>query len=290
MTVGAADGSTAPEGPPARPASLPAHVRLVEPIGAGGSGIVWRARDRRAGRDVAVKVVALGAGPGGAERRERFEREARALARLGAHPAIPTVHQLGVGPDGMAWLVTDLVADGSLARRVDAGGALPVDATLVIGTGIAAALDHAHRQGVVHGDVTPANVLLRADGTAVLADLGAAALDAAALGATTLGAAVASPGATAPEPSPGGGITPAFAAPERLDGAPATAATDVFGLGATLRFAATGRLGAADDVPRGLDGVVRRCCAPDAGARPTAAEAAALLADERRRRAGRRRG
>ena len=289
---------------PDRPASLPAHVRLIDVVGTGGSGTVWRARDRLAGRDVAVKVIDLPGGrssgdPASIGRADRFEREARALARLGDHPGILTVRMVGIDDDGRAWLVTDLLSGGSLATRVFGSGApspLSADQAVQVGTQVAGALAHAHALDVVHGDVTPANVLLADDGdvagdadgdstgSAVLADFGLAV--------------VPDPG-DAGSKAADGALTPAYAAPERRAGAGPSPADDVHGLGATLWAAVTGAVPGprsgptADplgrDLPRGLADVLVACCSPTASGRPTAAEAERLLIEERRRRSRTRR-
>jgi non-specific serine/threonine protein kinase len=242
---------------------------LIEVVGVGGSGTVWLARDRRAGRDVAVKVIDIGTDQG---RAERFEQEARALARLAPHPNVLAVRALGVGDDGQAWLVTDLVPGPDLADLIDAGGAIAAGRLLRIGSHLAAGLSHVHAAGVVHGDVTPANVLVGDGDTAVLADFGLAAVEEA--------------------DDLARGHTPAYAAPERLRGGPPSAAGDVFGLGATLWAAATGAPpdaasigpGRLDGPPRGIDAVLLACCHPEPTRRPTAAAAGRLLAAERRRR------
>jgi serine/threonine protein kinase len=239
-----------------RPASLPSHLRLVEVVGTGGAGTVWRARDRRAGRDVAVKVVDLG-GPDGAG---RFESEVRALARLRGLPGIVAVEAVGVGDDAQAWIVSELWSGGSLADRPRP---VPPDVVVEVGVVVAAALAGAHGVGVVHGDVTPANVLLDGRGGAGLCDFGLAVL-------------------AGPQEGSVPAFTPAYSAPERLEGSPPSAAGDVFGLGATLRAVA--------GPVRGLDEVVARCCAPDPGERPAAAAVADLLASERRRRSRATRG
>lgn len=267
-------------------------------IGTGGSATVWRARDRRVGQDVAVKVIELSAAdprghPTVAGRAERFEREARALARLGEHPGILTVRMVGVGDDGRAWLVTDLVTGGSLATRVFGSAAptpLTADRAVEVGAQVANALAHAHALDVVHGDVTPANVLIDGDGDGdlvdrvVLADFGLAVVQ---------GPGVAGPAAV------DGAHTPAYAAPERLAGDGPSPPDDVHGLGATLWAAITGVVPGpvsgptADplgrDLPRGVADVLVACCRPTASERPTAAEAERLLIAERRRRSRTRR-
>ena len=247
-------------------AGLPRYLRLVEVVGTGGSGTVWRARDRRAGRDVAVKLIELGngSGDGGPDRTDRFEREARALARLRGVPGVVAVHALGRDGEGRAWIVTDLWPGGTLADR-----SFPVPAGEVVAMGevLAGALSRAHALEVVHGDVTPANVLLDGRGGVGLADFGVAVL----LGGRSVPGAAGSPSPLTPPP-----FTPDHAAPEVRDGAGPSPASDVFGLGATLR-AATGPA-------RGLDEVLARCCDPDPARRPTAAGARELLAAERRRR------
>lgn len=197
---------------------LPARFQLLEPLAEGGTSTVWAGRDRAAGRDVVVKVVPLPAGAGAAGREDlaaRVESEVRALARLRDHPGLATVRAAGVGPQA-AWVVSDRVAGPTLAAVAAAG---PMDAVAVarIGAGVAAALAAAHGVGVVHGDLSPANVVLAPGGSgacpAVVVDLGLASVD----------------GATAPR-----GGTPGVLAPERAAGGPPTRAGDVFGLAATL--------------------------------------------------------
>jgi eukaryotic-like serine/threonine-protein kinase len=260
-----------------RPSSLPSHLQLVREIGRGGSATVWQARDRRSGVDVAVKVLSLrGVGGVTSEREgfERFEHEARALARLDGHPGVLTVRALGVGDDGVGWIVTELLPGDTLADRLAEGPCRPDD---VIETGmrLADALAAAHAAEVVHGDVTPANVLFRADGGAVLSDFGLALVQVG--GGGTDGT--------------GRGLTPAYAAPERRGGGAPTAASDVHGLGATLLAAATGSTGMTGrPVPRGLDAILGTCVATDPSGRPSAAELVRLLGGERRRRGRARRG
>jgi len=125
---------------------------IVEPIGKGGMGEVYRAHDSRLGRDVAIKISS--------ERfSERFEREARAVASLN-HPSICTLHD--VGPN---YLVMELVEGQTLAARIQEGP-IPLEEALRIARQISEALDAAHEKGIVHRDLKPGNVILKEDGSA----------------------------------------------------------------------------------------------------------------------------
>ena len=267
---------------PDRPTSLPPHLRLVRPLGSGGSATVFLGRDRRAGRDVAVKVLEVGSDPAN---RARFEHEARALARLATVPGVVAVRSMGVGEDGVAWIVCDLMTGGSLADRLHDGPLAEADVAQV-GRSVAAALGRAHDLDVIHGDVTPANVLFDDRGVARLADFGMASLG---------DPAPAVDGGTGAPPRDRA-VTPAFAAPERRAGDPATAASDVYGMGATLWAASCGTPPAGPAapapvaVPRRLHRVLAPCIASDPAARPGPRQVAAGLADLERRtgRSGRR--
>ncbi|MFZ4433169.1 MAG: serine/threonine-protein kinase [Microthrixaceae bacterium] len=231
-----------------RPANLPPHLRLERPLGRGGSATVWVARDRRRGRWVAVKVLDPTSGPGdrSIERLRRAEREARALARLGAHPGVATVRALGVDETAAVWVVTDLVDGPTLADRVALGR--PLDARECTRTlrSLAGALAAAHDVGVVHGDVSPANVVLGADGP-VLVDFGVGGVD-------------TSPGDRA--------RTPLVAAPERLRGGRATASADVWSASATVEWATDPAAPVTESTRR----VLADCRHPLAARRPTAVE------------------
>jgi eukaryotic-like serine/threonine-protein kinase len=125
-------------------------------LGAGGMGQVFRARDTRLGRDVAVKVLVPDAATN-PDRRARFDREARAIAVL-SHPHICTIHDVGV-ESGVDYLVLELLEGESLAARLRRGP-MPLDEALARAIEIASALDRAHRAGIVHRDLKPGNVML----------------------------------------------------------------------------------------------------------------------------------
>jgi Tol biopolymer transport system component len=156
------------------PGSRLGVYEILAPIGAGGMGEVYRARDRKLDRDVAIKILpeALAADP---ERIARFEREAKTLAALN-HPNI--AHIYGVEEaDSIRALVMELVEGPTLADRI-AQGPIPIDEALQIAKQIAEALEAAHEQGIIHRDLKPANIKVRGDGTVKLLDFGLAkALD-----------------------------------------------------------------------------------------------------------------
>ncbi|WP_084956614.1 serine/threonine-protein kinase [Thermoactinospora rubra] len=200
------------------------RYRLLEPIGEGGMGVVWRAHDGVLDREVAVKEVRY-TGVGDRKRAElnrRTIREARAAGRLD-HPSVVVVHDV-VEEDGRPWIVMQLVRSRSLAEAIRRRGPLPVPEVARIGVCVLQALRRAHQAGVLHRDVKPENVLLAEDGRVVLTDFGIASMEAEA-GLTASGNLVG---------------TPAFTPPERLNGLPATPASDLWSLGATLYTAAEG--------------------------------------------------
>src|SRR5262249_35067794 len=147
--------------------------RVVEQIGAGGMGEVYRARDPKLGRDVAIKILpaAFARDPG---RLARFEREARALASLN-HPSIAQIHGLEEAPGPLSGcsraIVMELVEGEDLSARI-ARGPMPLDEVLAIARQIADALDAAHGAGIVHRDLKPANIKERADGRVKVLDFG----------------------------------------------------------------------------------------------------------------------
>ncbi|MFJ3792710.1 protein kinase [Kitasatospora sp. NPDC090091] len=217
-----------PGGP--QPRLIDGRFELLERLGGGGMGLVWRARDNALYREVALKEVRppdpamAAADPDGAnELRERVLREARALARL-QHPNVAVIHHIVDTPEHPhPWLVMELVSGGSLADRI-ARGPLTVPEAARIGRGVLAALRAAHAAGIQHRDVKPGNVLLRPDGTPVLTDFGIAAMqDATALTAT--GALIGSP---------------EYIAPERIRGEEGNPSSDLWSLGMMLYVAVEG--------------------------------------------------
>ncbi len=246
---------------------------IVSPIGEGGMGEVYKARDTRLERSVAIKVL-----PEHIAKREdlraRFEREARSVASLN-HPNICVVHDIG-SQDGHGYMVMEYMEGETLGARI-AKGALPLDQALKYGAQIADALDRAHRAGVTHRDVKPANIMLTRDGVKVL-DFGLAK------SATTLGAddKTLVAGLTTEGTILG---TPQYMAPEQFEGKEADARADIWAFGAVLYEMVTGQkafqgknyssliasiiaaepppMSVAPFTPAWLERLVRRCLAKD---------------------------
>ena len=198
---------------------LPTRIRLIEPLGSGSSCTVWRARDTQSGRDFAIKLLPIRAGDALAA--ERLQREARALSRLSQVEGAISLHQVGVAADGTAWLLLDFAPGGSLrdciqARAEETGTPLPLPTPRALpgpptapmprmetlAASLFLTLAEAHSAGVIHGDISPANILFGQSGQPLLADFGMASLLGG--GDGTLGLV---------------GFTPAYAAPERFRGA-----------------------------------------------------------------------
>ncbi|MFG1896940.1 protein kinase [Micromonospora zamorensis] len=265
---------------------LARRYRLLDQIGAGGMSVIWRARDEVLDRLVALKVLAPSLAAD-ARFRGMVREEARAAAQL-VHPHLTSVHDYGetVDPDGSitSFVVMELLSGEELELRLTEGP-LPWAEAIEVGAQVAEALAAAHRLGIVHRDVTPANVMMTATGVKVL-DFGIA---------TRIGA---------PDEDEDGETfgTPAYVAPERLDGAPAQPSTDVYSLGVLLHEALTGRvpypadtweqLSAAladgppptladlPDLPPPVARICLRSLARNPADRPTARQVAAVLRDQ----------
>jgi Tol biopolymer transport system component len=221
-------------------------------LGAGGMGEVYRARDTRLDRDVAIKILPE-AFANDAERVARFRREARALASLN-HPHIAAIYGLEESA-GKTLLVMELVEGDDLSERI-ARGAIPLHEALPIATQVAEALETAHEHGIIHRDLKPANIKVRADGVVKVLDFGLAkAMDP---GATAAGSAA--PTITTPAMTAAGMIlgTAAYMAPEQARGRPVDRRADVWAFGAVLFEMLTGRRAFdGEDVAEVLGAVVR---------------------------------
>ncbi|HEX5058222.1 MAG TPA: serine/threonine-protein kinase [Kofleriaceae bacterium] len=195
------------------------HYELLERIGGGGMGIVYRARDRRLDRDVALKVLRVQGNDDHVRR--LFEREARATAQL-LHPNIVTLHHVGEH-DGNPYLVLELLSGETLAARLARRGKLPVAEALVMLDGVLGALAFAHERGVLHRDLKPHNVFVTGDERVKVLDFGVAlSLD------------------TSPGPVTRAAGTPGYMAPEQRDGGVQDARTDVWAAALLLVECLTG--------------------------------------------------
>ncbi len=252
---------------------------ILSPIGAGGMGEVYKARDTRLDRTVAIKVLPehVASDP---DLKQRFEREAKTISSLN-HPHICTLYDIGE-QDGIDFLVMEYLEGETLAQRLQKG-ALPLDQALQVAIEIADALDKAHRQGITHRDLKPGNIMLTKAGAKLL-DFGLAKLK-----------PVEAAGGLTAMPTQSAGLTGEgailgtlqYMAPEQLEGKEADARTDIFAFGTTVHEMATGKkafegtsqaslIGAIlkDEArpisalqplsPPALDRVVKRCMAKDA--------------------------
>jgi len=214
--VGAATAS-----PPGLPRPAPSGYELLEPIGRGGMGIVFKARQRALGRLVAFKQIRAGID---ADPKElaRFRTEAEAAARL-AHPNIVQVFDVGQ-QDGIPYIAMELVEGGNLGDRLAQGAIRAVEAAALVET-LAQAVQHAHEHGIIHRDLKPANILLTPAGTPRIGDFGLVKLEGVS-GQTESGALLG---------------TPRYMAPEQTTGRTTGAAVDIHALGAIFYECLTGQ-------------------------------------------------
>src|SRR2546428_1315315 len=231
---------------------------ILSALGAGGMGEVYRARDTKLNRDIAIKVLPelVARDP---ERLARLEREAQLLAALN-HPNIAQIHGLEES-NGIRALVMELVEGPTLAERI-ADGAIPLDEALPIARQIADALEAAHEKGIIHRDLKPANIKVREDGTVKVLDFGLAKLTDAAGGSSVgPGGLSQSPTITTPAMMTGVGVilgTAAYMAPEQAKGRAADTRSDVWAFGCVLYEMLTGnRAFEGEDVSDTLAAVLR---------------------------------
>src|SRR5215813_6721861 len=250
---------------------------ILAPLGAGGMGEVYRARDTRLERTVAIKILPAELSKDAA-RKQRFEREAKTISGLN-HPNICVLHDVG-SHNGLDYLVMECVEGETLAKRLEKG-ALPLEQVLKNGAQIADALDKAHRGGVVHRDLKPGNVMLTSSGAKLL-DFGLAKTVPLQLSGMTMTAEMTQ---TTPVTQEGTIVgTFQYMSPEQVEGKEVDGRSDIFALGALLYEMVTGKkafegkspLSVASAVlerdpppitsikpmtPPALDHVVRKCLA-----------------------------
>src|SRR4051812_4215102 len=264
---------------------LAGRYRLVERLGAGGMSVGWRGVDEVLGRQVAVKVLPPSTSADPSFRR-RLRAEAQAAARL-SHPHITNVYDYGeattVDGEPVPYVVMELIDGESLAAVLARVRRLPWQAAVRITSEVAAALAAAHARGIVHRDVTPANVMLTQSGAKVV-DFGISAL----IGENDI--------------DPDGSLlgTPAYLAPERLEGGQVSPATDVYAVGLLIYRTLIGQLPwdvgtttallrahqyvepaplpAVEGLPSSIDALVGRCLEKHPADRPSSAELAHVLA------------
>jgi eukaryotic-like serine/threonine-protein kinase len=214
---------------PLAPGTTIGRHEIVGAIGAGGMGEVYRARDSKLQRDVAIKMLPASFA-GDPDRRARFEREAQAIAAL-SHPNVLSVHDTGLH-DGQLFIVTELLEGETLAERLKSG-VLPVRKGLDIAVQVAMGLAAAHDKQIVHRDLKPENLFLLRDNRVKILDFGLARHTPSVSGASQTISVVTDPGVTMG--------TVGYMAPEQVRGQAVDARTDLFAFGAVLYEMVSGR-------------------------------------------------